>query len=105
MNETGDAPHAARAPEIDCIDFLRLVDTLLDVDDTQWDATMVRHLRGCPPCRVFLEQLIDLRHLLRTSDGDTVDPDDPRIAALLAAVTTSRKDSDTDEHHPGRLDT
>ena len=105
MNEIGDNARAAGAPEIDCIDFLPLVDTLLDIDDKHWDATMVRHLHECPPCRVFLEQLIDLRHLLRATDGDTVGPDDPRIRALLETITPSGKDSDTDEHHSGRIDT
>jgi hypothetical protein len=39
----------------------------------------------CPPCRVFLEQLQDLRELLRAaSTQDSVPPDDPRIAAIMS---------------------
>ncbi|MGA9870730.1 MAG: hypothetical protein WBQ44_06270 [Rhodococcus sp. (in: high G+C Gram-positive bacteria)] len=99
MNETGTASHVLGAPDIDCLDFLPLVDELLDIDDKDWDATVVRHLQQCPPCRIFLEQLEDLRHLLRSRDSETIGPDDPRIVSLFVSAQATRKDTGSHEHH------
>jgi predicted anti-sigma-YlaC factor YlaD len=85
MNNLGNDVGPADNSEMDCVDFLRRVDELLDVDADMWDARVRRHLVDCPPCRVFLEQLQDLRELLRAaSTQDSVPPDDPRIAAIMS---------------------
>lgn len=98
MNETNTS-QAAGTPDIDCVDFLPLVDDLLEIDDKDWDAAVVRHVRQCPPCRIFLEQLEDLRSLLRSQDDETIQPDDPRIVSLFASTHPAGKDTDPNEPH------
>jgi predicted anti-sigma-YlaC factor YlaD len=82
----------ASAAAIDCIDFLPLVDDLLDIDDKGWDAQVVRHLEECPPCRIFLEQLQDLRRILRAQDEEALPLSDPRVRTLLAHARSTRED-------------
>ncbi|HET6501418.1 MAG TPA: hypothetical protein VFG87_11715 [Amycolatopsis sp.] len=88
----GDEFDPARAAAIDCVDFLGLVDDLVEVDDERWDAQVTRHLRECPPCRIFLEQLQDLRRILRTRTDETLPLTDPRITSLLTHARSIRKD-------------
>jgi predicted anti-sigma-YlaC factor YlaD len=83
---------AAGAAAIDCIDFLPLVDDLLEIDDEGWDAQVVRHLEECPPCRIFLEQLQDLRRMLRAQDDEALALSDPRIRMLLTQPCSTRED-------------
>jgi hypothetical protein len=54
--------HTVRA--IDCVEFVRLVDDLVDSDPQQWGAIVARHLEECPPCLVYLQQMLDLKVLL-----------------------------------------
>lgn len=51
-------------PAIDCVDFVRLVDDLVDSDPKQRDAIVAKHLEECPPCLVYLQQMLDLKVLL-----------------------------------------
>jgi hypothetical protein len=80
---TSSGPTGTDVPEMDCIDFLSLVNDLLEIDDGEWEAAVVRHLHDCPPCRIFLEQLIDLRRLLRGQHAQSrLSLSDPRITML-----------------------
>jgi len=88
----GEQFDAAGAAAIDCIDFLPLVDDLLEIDDEGWDAQVVRHLEECPPCRIFLEQLQDLRRILRAQDDEALPLSDPRIRTLLIQACSTRED-------------
>jgi predicted anti-sigma-YlaC factor YlaD len=83
---------AANPAAIDCIDFLPLVDDLLEIDNEGWDAQVVRHLEECPPCRIFLEQLQDLRRILRAQDDEALPLYDPRIRMLLTQACSTRED-------------
>jgi predicted anti-sigma-YlaC factor YlaD len=84
--------NAANAAAIDCADFLPRVDDLLEIDDEGWDAQVVRHLEECPPCRIFLEQLQDLRRILRAQDDEALALSDPRIRMLLTHACATRED-------------
>jgi predicted anti-sigma-YlaC factor YlaD len=88
----GDEFAPADAAAIDCIEFLRRADDLLDVDDEGWDTQIMRHLEECPPCRIFLEQLQDLRRILRAQDGEALPLSDPRIRGILAHARSIRED-------------
>jgi hypothetical protein len=69
--------------EIDCVQFLTVVDDLLECSDDIWEESIARHLRDCPPCEIFLEQLQDLRTVLQMQQDEALPPEDPRIAAIL----------------------
>ncbi|MGW3624858.1 hypothetical protein [Streptomyces sp. NPDC000880] len=88
----GENFDAANAAAIDCIDFLPLVDDLLEIDDEGWNAQVVRHLEECPPCRIFLEQLQDLRRILRAQVEESLPLSDPRIRMLLTHACSTRED-------------
>jgi len=48
-------------PAMDCVDFVRLVDDLVDSDPQLWGAVVAKHLEDCPPCLVYLQQMLDLK--------------------------------------------
>lgn len=76
-------------PAIDCVDFVRLVDDLVDCDPQQRGAIVAKHLDECPPCLVYLQQMLDLKVLLNhVFDGDNLSEDD--IAGVVNAITTLR---------------
>lgn len=56
--------HDNAVPAIDCVDFVRLVDDLVDSDPAQWGPIVAKHLDECPPCLVYLQQMVDLKVLL-----------------------------------------
>lgn len=89
---TGDNFDLAEVAAMDCAYFLPLVDDLLDIDDAAWDARVVRHLDECPPCRIFLNQLQDLRRILRSQADAALPLTDPRITALLARARKTPED-------------
>ncbi|OBJ51050.1 hypothetical protein [Mycobacterium asiaticum] len=51
-------------PAIDCVEFVQLVDDLVQSDPQQWGAIVDKHLADCPPCLVYLQQMLDLKVLL-----------------------------------------
>lgn len=75
-------------PAIDCVELVRLVDDLVDSDPRQWDAIVARHLADCPPCLVYLQQMLDLKALLRiVSDGQHLSDTD-----VLGIIDTLLRD-------------
>jgi hypothetical protein len=56
--------HDNLIPAIDCVDFVRLVDDLVDSDPDQWGPIVAKHVADCPPCLVYLQQILDLKVLL-----------------------------------------
>jgi hypothetical protein len=83
--------HDNTVPAIDCVDFVRLVDDLVDSDPQQWGAIAEKHLEDCDPCLIYLQQMLDLKVLLNhVFDGDKLSDDD--IAGVVNAITTLRKD-------------
>lgn len=40
--------HDNTVPAIDCVDFVRLVDDLVDSDPRQWGPIVAKHLDECP---------------------------------------------------------
>ncbi|BBX96711.1 anti-sigma factor [Mycobacterium lacus] len=77
-------------PAIDCVDFVRLVDDLVDSDPQQWGAMVAKHLEECPPCRVYLEQMLDLKILLNhVVDGEKLSEE--HIAGVISAINTLRR--------------
>jgi hypothetical protein len=77
-------------PAIDCIDFVRLVDELVDSDPRQWGPIVARHLEDCAPCLVYLQQMLDLKILLsHVFEGAKLS--DEHIAGVINAINHFRK--------------
>jgi hypothetical protein len=72
-------------PAIDCVEFVRLVDDLVESDPRQWGAIVARHLEECPPCLVYLQQMLDLKVLLNhVFVGDRLS--DEQIAEVVNSI-------------------
>ncbi|CAM3272234.1 hypothetical protein BST27_25665 [Mycobacterium intermedium] len=72
-------------PAIDCVDFVRLVDDLIDSDPQHWGPIVAKHLDECPPCLVYLQQMRDLRVLLHhVFDGETLTDED--VAGVIRTI-------------------
>lgn len=76
-------------PAIDCTEFVLLVDELVETDSGEWNGVVRKHLRDCPPCLTYLQQIADLRVLLgcvfseeRLTDG--------QAARVLTAISELR---------------
>ncbi|GAB4925015.1 hypothetical protein [Mycobacterium avium] len=77
-------------PAIDCVDFVRLVDDLVDADPQQWGPIVAKHLDECPPCLIYLQQMLDLKILLRhVFDGEQLGEHD--VTRILNALNTLTK--------------
>lgn len=77
-------------PPMDCVDFVRLVDDLVDSDPQQWGAIVEKHLEDCDPCLTYLQQMLDLKVLLNhVFDGDKLS--DADIAGVISGIDTLRK--------------
>ena len=82
--------HDHTVPAIDCVEFVRLVDDLVDSDPREWGVIVAKHLRDCPPCLVYLQQMLDLKVLLNhVFDGEKLS--DEQITGVLDAIETLRK--------------
>lgn len=78
-------------PAIDCVEFVRLVDDLVESDPREWGAIVAKHLEDCPPCLVYLQQMLDLKVLLNhVFDGEKLT--DGQISGVINAITTFRED-------------
>ncbi len=70
---------------IDCVEFVRLVDDLVESDPRQWGAIVAKHLEECPPCLVYLQQMLDLKVLLNhVFVGDRLSDD--QIAGVVNSI-------------------
>lgn len=77
--------HDNTIPAIDCVDFVRIVDDLVDSDPAQWGPIVAKHLEDCPPCLVYLQQLLDLKVLLNhVFEGERLS--DEHIAGVIRAI-------------------
>ncbi|CDO89062.1 hypothetical protein AWC29_21420 [Mycobacterium triplex] len=81
--------HDNTIPAIDCVDFVRLVDDLVDTDPDQWGPIVAKHLADCPPCLVYLQQMIDLKVLLNhVFDTEKLSGD--QVAGVVTAINKFR---------------
>jgi hypothetical protein len=72
-------------PAIDCVDFVRLVDDLVDSNPDQWGPIVAKHLEDCPPCLVYLQQMLDLKILLNlVFEGEKLS--DEHVAGVVNAI-------------------
>jgi hypothetical protein len=72
-------------PAIDCVEFVRLVDDLVESDPRHWGAIVAKHLEECPPCLVYLQQMLDLKVLLNhVFDGEQLS--DEQIAGVVNSI-------------------
>jgi hypothetical protein len=72
-------------PAMDCVDFVRLVDELVDSDPDQWGPIVAKHLEDCPPCLVYLQQMLDLKVLLNhVFEGEQLSEDD--TTGIVSAI-------------------
>jgi hypothetical protein len=77
-------------PAMDCVDFVRLVDDLVDSDPQLWGGVVARHLEECPPCLVYLQQMLDLKVLLdHVFDGEKLS--DEHVAGVINTINALRK--------------
>jgi hypothetical protein len=76
---------AGTIPAIDCTEFVVLVDNLVQSDPRDWSAIVRKHLDECPPCLVYLQQMLDLRVLLsHVFDGEKLTGE--QVEGVLAAI-------------------
>lgn len=81
--------HDKTVPAIDCVEFVRLVNDLVDSDPWRWGAIVARHRDECPPCLVYLQQMLDLRILLgHVFDGQQLS--DEHIAGVMRGINAFR---------------
>ena len=74
-------------PAIDCVEFIRLVDDLVESDPEQWGAIVAKHLDECPPCLVYLQQMLDLKILLNhVFDGEKLS--EGQIVGVINAISS-----------------
>jgi len=65
---------------------VRLVDDLVESDPGQWGAIVTKHLEDCPPCLVYLQQMLDLRVLLNhVFDGERLT--EGQISGVIASIS------------------
>ncbi len=77
-------------PAIDCVDFVCLVDDLVDSDPDQWGPIVAKHLEDCPPCLVYLQQMLDLKVLLNhVFEGEKLS-EEP-ITGVITAISHFRE--------------
>ncbi|OBK43707.1 hypothetical protein [Mycobacterium sp. 1081908.1] len=77
-------------PAIDCVDFVRLVDELVDSDPARWGAIVAKHLAECPPCLVYLQQMLDLKILLNhVFEGEKLSAE--HITGVTNAISEFKK--------------
>lgn len=50
--------------ELRCDEFVHLVDELIQTPREQWGPAIERHIAECPPCLVYIEQMLDLHKIL-----------------------------------------
>ncbi|MBI2702956.1 MAG: hypothetical protein HYX31_28200 [Mycobacterium sp.] len=77
-------------PAIDCVEFVRLVDDLVEAEPGQWGAIVSRHLEECPPCLVYLQQMLDLKVLL-TLVFDSEKLSDEQISGVMNSISSFRE--------------
>lgn len=77
-------------PAIDCTEFVLLVDELVETDPEEWSAVVRKHLRDCLPCLTYLQQMGDLRVLLRCAFSEEK-LTDAQTAGVLAAIGEFRE--------------
>jgi hypothetical protein len=74
-------------PDIDCAEFVRMVDELVRTDPAAWGPVVDKHLTDCPPCVIYLQQMLDLRTILRhVQMGERLADDE--VERVLHAITT-----------------
>lgn len=72
-------------PAVDCVDFVRLVDDLVDADPEHWGPIVAKHLEECPPCLVYLQQMLDLKVLLHhVFAGDKLS--DEQVSGVINSI-------------------
>jgi hypothetical protein len=77
-------------PAIDCVDFVRLVDDLVDSNPDQWGPIVAKHLEDCPPCLVYLQQMLDLKILLNhVFEGEQLSEE--QIAGVVTALNNLKE--------------
>jgi hypothetical protein len=78
-------------PAMDCVDFVRLVDELVDSDPRLWGAVVAKHLEDCPPCLVYLQQMLDLKILLdHVFEGEKLS--DTHVAGVIDTISALKRD-------------
>jgi hypothetical protein len=76
---------------MDCTEFVLLVDDLVQSDPREWSAIVRRHLRECPPCLTYLQQMLDLRVLLsHVFDGEKLSGQ--QVEGVLTAINAVERD-------------
>ena len=77
-------------PAIDCVDFVRMVDELVDSSPDQWGPIVAKHLEDCPPCLVYLQQMVDLKVVLsHVFDGAKLSEE--HVAGVVNAINNFRE--------------
>lgn len=77
-------------PAMDCVEFVRLVDDLVESDPAEWGAIVAKHLEECPPCLVYLQQMLDLKVLLNhVFDGEKLS--EGEVSGVIDTLSSLRE--------------
>ena len=77
--------HDNAVPEINCVEFIRHVDDLVDSDPGQWGPIVAKHLDDCPRCVIYLHQMLDLKVVLsHVFEGEKLSDED--VADVISAI-------------------
>jgi hypothetical protein len=79
--------HDITVPAIDCTEFVLMVDELVQTEPDKWGPIVDKHLADCPPCLVYLQQMLDIQTILRHAQQGQRLADD-EVERVLAAITT-----------------
>lgn len=60
-----DQAGAATVPDIDCTEFVLMVDDLVATEPHRWGEVVDKHLNDCPPCLIYMQQMLDIQTILR----------------------------------------
>lgn len=74
-------------PDIDCAEFVELVEELVDTEPSLWGPVVDKHFSDCPPCEIYLQQMLDIRAIFaRVREGQQLSDDE--VGRVLAAIAT-----------------
>lgn len=72
---------------MDCTEFVLLVDELVATDPDHWGPVIDKHLADCPPCLIYLQQMLDIQTILaQARDGQRLTDDE--VDRVLVAIAT-----------------
>lgn len=73
-------------PTLHCTEFVLMADELVETSPDQWGPVVDKHLAECPPCLIYLQQILDIQAILRRAQGGQRLSDE-EVRRVLDAIT------------------